>query len=109
MSIAVAPIHSRKSVAAGVSSLGNYAKSPDAQDVAASTVDVVAAISGAASAIRDAFREAKKEFDEKSTPSWVPVCRCSFIYICISCLFYLFLFIYVLFFMRGSVRSVSSM
>ncbi|CAM9200978.1 unnamed protein product [Ascophyllum nodosum] len=58
-----------KSVAAGVSSLGNYAKSPDAQDVAASTVDVVAAISGAASAIRDAFREAKKEFDEKSTPS----------------------------------------
>ena len=55
-----------QSVAAGVTSLGSYAKSPEAQDVAASTVDVIGAISGAASSIGDAFKEAKKEFDDNT-------------------------------------------
>eukprot|EP00904_Undaria_pinnatifida_P010535 jgi/Undpi1/6611/HiC_scaffold_20.g09090.m1 len=55
-----------KSVVAGVTSLGSYAKSPEAQDVAASTVDVIGAISGAASSIGDAFKEAKKEYDDNS-------------------------------------------
>lgn len=55
-----------QSVVAGVTSLGSYAKSPEAQDVAASTVDVIGAISGAASSIGDAFKEAKKEYDDNS-------------------------------------------
>lgn len=51
---------------ASVSSLGTYAKSPEAQDVASSTVDVIGAISGALSSIGNAFKEARKEFGDNT-------------------------------------------
>ncbi|CAM9115916.1 unnamed protein product [Ectocarpus sp. 4 AP-2014] len=55
-----------KSVSAGTSSLGDYLRSPAGQDVAASTVLVIGALAGAAASVANAFKAAKKEFDENA-------------------------------------------
>lgn len=58
-----------QSVAAGADSLGTYLRSPEGQDVAASTVLVIGAIAGAANSVANAIKEAKKEFDENALPA----------------------------------------
>lgn len=55
-------------MAASADSLGSYLRSPAGQDVAASTVLVIGALAGAASSVANAFKAAKKEFDENSVP-----------------------------------------
>ncbi|CAM9890564.1 unnamed protein product [Pylaiella littoralis] len=55
-----------KSVSVGADSVGTYLRSPAAQDVAASTVLVIGALAGAASSVVNAFKIAKKEFDDNS-------------------------------------------
>ncbi|CAM9900293.1 unnamed protein product, partial [Hapterophycus canaliculatus] len=55
-----------KSVSAGADSLGSYIRSPAGQDVAASTVLVIGALAGAASSVGNAFKAAKKEFDDNA-------------------------------------------
>eukprot|EP00752_Nemacystus_decipiens_P012767 g11307.t1 len=57
-----------KSVAAGADSLGSYIRSPEGQDVAASTVLVIGALAGAANSVSNAIKAAKKEFDENALP-----------------------------------------
>lgn len=56
-------------MAAGADSLGSYIRSPAGQDVAASTVLVIGALAGAASSVANAFKAAKKEFEENSMPA----------------------------------------
>lgn len=67
-SLFVGPNLRRQSVAAGADSLGTYIRSREGQDVAASTVLVIGALAGAASSVANAFKTAKKEFEENALP-----------------------------------------
>ncbi|CAM9672391.1 unnamed protein product [Scytosiphon promiscuus] len=58
-----------KSVSVGADSLGSYLRSPAGQDVAASTVLVIGALAGAAASVGNAFKAAKKEFDDNAIDS----------------------------------------
>ncbi|CAN0152049.1 unnamed protein product, partial [Discosporangium mesarthrocarpum] len=57
-----------KGIVAGASSLGEYAKSPDAQMVAASAVDIFGAISGTFKSLKEAFDAGIKEYQDNTLP-----------------------------------------